>query len=151
MKQRTITAVIMALILVPILILGGWFFNVLAMILAYVGTYELINMHSTKNNIPRITKYVLPIFSSMIVLCGCLFSQNDLIYVFLVEVALLLLLPIFNKNFKMTDIMFIIFSIIYSGVTFYLFTKIRNLDLHFGSGIDYSFPMEIFGINILPH
>ncbi len=60
MKQRIITAIVMAIILVPLFILGGWFTNVLFAIFAYIGTYELINIRSKKNNLPKISKYIIP-------------------------------------------------------------------------------------------
>lgn len=129
MKQRIITATIMAIILIPLFILGGWFTNILFAILAYVGTYELISLRSKKSNLPKICKFVLPLFSSMIVIISSLYGTEDVIYVLLVQLMLLLLLPIFNKRYTFNDVLMFIFGIIYCGVMFSIIANLRNIEI----------------------
>ena len=74
MKQRIITGAVMFIIFAPLYLLGGWFSTALIMFLAYFGTYELINMYQTKNNIPNICKYIVPLFSLLIVLVSGIVS-----------------------------------------------------------------------------
>ncbi len=128
MKQRTITAIVMAIILVPLFILGGWFTNILFAILAYIGTYELINIRSKKSNLPKICKFIIPLFSTMIVIVSCLYGLEDVIYVLLVQFMFLLLLPIFNKRYTFNDVLMFIFGIIYSGVMFSIVARLRNIE-----------------------
>ena len=44
MLKRTLTALVMIVILVPLVILGGWFYTALGMVLSYIAGYELLNM-----------------------------------------------------------------------------------------------------------
>lgn len=129
MKQRTITAIIMVIVLVPFVLLGGWASTILFSVLAYVGTYELISMHKTKSNIPNICKYTIPLFTTMIVLLSGIdgVTLNDLLYIVIVQLMFLLVMPIFNKNILFTDVLMFIFAIIYCGLTFSLITAIRNI------------------------
>lgn len=128
MRQRTITAIIMSLIFIPFFFLGGWFTVIFFTILAYIGGYELITMYEKKQLIPTKCKYIIPLFSSIIVLYGGFASSSDMIYVCLVELALIILLPIFNKRILMKDAIFFIFTIIYTGITFTLIANVRNID-----------------------
>lgn len=128
MKQRTITAVIMALIFIPFFFLGGWFTIIFFGVLSYIGGYELISMYEKKNPIPTKCKYIIPLFASIFVLYSGFANSSDMIYVGLVELALLMLLPIFNKHITMKDIIFFIFAVIYSGITFTLIANVRNID-----------------------
>ena len=97
MKQRIITAIVMAIVLVPLFILGGLFTDVLFAILACIGTYELINIRSKKSNLPKISKYIIPLFSTMVVIISSLYGLEDIVYVLLVQFMFILLLPIFNN------------------------------------------------------
>lgn len=126
MKQRIITAIIMAIVLLPLFILGGWFTNLLFAVIAYIGTYELINIRSKKSNLPKICKFIIPLFSTMIVIVSCLYGLEDITYVLLVQFMFLLLLPIFNKRYTFNDVLMFIFGIIYCGVMFSIIAKIRN-------------------------
>ena len=99
MKQRIITAIVMAIVLVPLFILGGLFTDVLFAILAYIGTYELINIRSKKSNLQKISKYIIPLFSTMVVIISSLYGLEDIVYVLLVQFMFILLLPIFNKRY----------------------------------------------------
>ncbi len=128
MKQRVITALIMGIIFIPFFFLGGWFCVALFSVLAYLANYELLAMYQTKNLIPNICKYIIPLFSVMIIITGHFNNLSDLVYLLLVELMFLLILPLFNKNIKAKDVMFFIFSIIYSGITFLIITMVRNID-----------------------
>ena len=147
MRQRTITAIVMAIVLVPLFILGGWFTNILFTIVAYIGTYELISLRSKKSNLPKICKYTMPLFSSMIVLVSCLFGTDDVIYVLLVQLMFLLLLPIFNKRYSFNDILMFIFGIIYCGVMFSLIAGLRNLE--FPSFSSYKPKFDIYPVGLI--
>lgn len=148
MKQRVITGILMGVILIPILILGGWFVTGLVTILAYIACFELISMYLTKNNIPTICKYVIPLFSSLIVIGSGIGNLTDVVYILLVELMCLLVLPIFNKQIKSKDIIFFIFAIIYSGVSFTLVNEIRNLNVLLNSSIEYKL-FEVLDIHLV--
>ena len=51
-KVRVITAIAMVIILIPFILLGGYFMYGLCAVLAFIGTYELVKMHNNKYNLP---------------------------------------------------------------------------------------------------
>ena len=129
MKQRVITAILMTIVFIPFFFLGGWFITFLFSILSYIAMYELITMYQSKKNIPNVCKYIIPLFSSIIVLFSSFATAEDIIYVLLVELMFLLILPIFNKKIEMKDVIFFIFGIIYSGISFAIIVTVRNIEM----------------------
>ena len=91
--------------------------------------YELITMYQSINNIRNVCKYIIPLFSSIIVLFSSFATAEDIIYVLLVELMFLLILPIFNKKIEMKDVIFFIFGIIYSGIGFAIIVTVRNIEM----------------------
>ena len=128
MKQRVITAILMAIVFIPFFFFGGWFIIGLFSILSYIAMYELITMYQSKKNIPNVCKYIIPLFSSIIVLFSGFATAEDIIYVLLVELMFLLVLPIFNKRIEIKDIILFIFGIIYSGISFTIIATVRNVE-----------------------
>lgn len=135
MKKRVITGIVMALVLVPVLWLGGWYLSITATILAYIATYELLKMHTEKRNICKKYQYILPLFSAMLVLLGSFsillpkyFATSDLIYSLLVIFVLLLVFSLFNKELKVTDIMLFYAFILYSGLGIYMAIRCRYVN-----------------------
>ncbi len=124
MKQRVITAILMAIVFIPFFFLGGWFITFLFSILSYIAMYELITMYQS-----NVCKYIIPLFSSIIVLFSSFATAEDIIYVLLVELMFLLILPIFNKKIEMKDVIFFIFGIIYSGISFAIIVTVRNIEM----------------------
>jgi len=119
----------MAIVFIPFFFLGGWFITFLFSILSYIAMYELITMYQSKKNIPNVCKYIIPLFSSIIVLFSSFATAEDIIYVLLVELMFLLILPIFNKKIEMKDVIFFIFGIIYSGIGFAIIVTVRNIEM----------------------
>ncbi len=126
MKQRVITGIIMGIIFIPFFALGNIFSTLLVTVLAYVGTYELISMRKSKSNIPSICKYVIPLFTVMLVLAINYLTLEDIIYILVLQFVFIILLPIFNKGILFEDVKVFIFSIIYVGTSFGIIGYIRN-------------------------
>ena len=150
MKQRIITGAVMFIIFAPLYVLGGWFSTALIMFLAYFGTYELINMYQTKNNIPNICKYIVPLFSLLIVLVSGIVSGGfgtfiDILIIIGSEFVGLLVLSIFDSRISFKDCIFFMFSNAYSGITFAIFEFMRNLNkLPIRVGTDFEFKVLLF-------
>lgn len=133
MKQRIITAIIAMAAFLPLVIIGGIPFILLAYLLATVGLYELLRMRKLKLfSIPGIISlivlwiFLLPNNYESLVLAGS-FSK--------VEVALLAILffltyTVATKNkFSFDDVAFSIMAIIYVGMGFLYFIEIREIAL----------------------
>lgn len=136
-KTRVITAVWMALILIPFLFLGGYFFYGLGALIAYIATYELIKMHNEKHNLPSFLTYLLPCLSSCFVIVVMVSKMmlsvqgfNYILFSLLVIMVVLMILPLFYKEVKMTDGFFYIGAVIYGGVSFAIIASLRNINIY---------------------
>jgi phosphatidate cytidylyltransferase len=133
MKQRTITAIIAILLFIPIVIYGGWLFQLLIYIIASIGLYELLKMRKT-------IKYFIPSAIVFLLLWFLLFPYDqwywtDEFYlekseVTLLAVLLLLSYTVLVKNkFTFEDVGFLVLSAIYVGMGFYYLLETRQADL----------------------
>ena len=131
MKQRIITGIVMALILIPILLLGSWFMVACAALLAYIGTYELIKMHCEKGKLSNIDQYIIPLASTFIVVLGGFVMLTDFVnlkHMFLALLSILFIVMIFSlitKNHKTSDFMIFYSFILYGGLGIFLAVSSR--------------------------
>ena len=58
MGKRTITGILLALVLVPAFWFGGLFLNVVLMLLTLWASYELFKMFNTKAELPKYMLYI---------------------------------------------------------------------------------------------
>ncbi|MFC3040328.1 phosphatidate cytidylyltransferase [Virgibacillus xinjiangensis] len=131
MKQRTITAFVAILILLPFVIYGGWPFVAFVYILATIGLAELMKMH-------EIELTSLPVVLAAGLLWLILYpqwsgsawmSQTEIIMLF---VLLLLSYTVLVKNkFTFDDTGFILLSVLYVGTGFLYLIKTQD------AGLDY--------------
>lgn len=155
MKQRVITGLCLGLVLIPLIILGGWFMFGLTLLLSYVATFELVKMHSEKHNLSKRFKYVVPLFSVMLVaLCELsiklplYFDLTDVVFSVILIFALLLICSLFIGHIKTSDIMMFFGFILYGGLGIFMaFSSrfIKHID-----GINYdNLGLILFGYVIL--
>ncbi|MCM1260156.1 MAG: phosphatidate cytidylyltransferase [Prevotella sp.] len=138
MLKRVITGAIMFLVFAPFIVLGGLASTILFAVLAYIGTFELLRMYRSKNAIPKACLYIIPIFSSLMVLSvgcngidmsGIKNCLEDIMYTLILSIVTLLFIAILGKGIAMKDIVFFIFALIYSGFSFAIMAGLRNSDL----------------------
>lgn len=139
MLKRVITGAVMFLVFAPFILLGGWASTLLFAVLAYIGTFELLRMYRSKNVIPKACLYIIPIFSSLMVLSvgyngigWNMYGENsliDIVYTLILSVITLLFIGILGKGLAMKDVVFFIFALIYSGFSFAIMAGLRNSDL----------------------
>ena len=153
MKQRVITATILCSILIPVLFVGSYFVIALVMFLSFRGVYELLRMHNTKHKLSKGYIYTLPIISSLItgLIAFLFYKKVELIIIslpiILVYFVILLIIGTFSKTIKMTDVISMIFYILYGGLSFSLLAGIRfinNID-----GNNWKLPIGRFDINLI--
>lgn len=135
-KTRVVTAIWMALLLIPFLFLGGYFFFGLATIAAYIATYELVKMHNQKYQLPNFITILIPLLSFFLVLVVMIAKMvlktngiNYVIFGILVIFIVLLVIPLFYQQLKMSDAFYYIGSIIYGGASFAVIACLRNVDI----------------------
>ncbi|WP_082234166.1 phosphatidate cytidylyltransferase [Halobacillus massiliensis] len=134
MKQRTITAVVAALIFLPIVILGGLFFQLFVYLLATIAIYELMRMK-------KIAKYSVSALITFLLMWSLMykeemFGQFELPItkseITLLAVLLLLSYTVLVKNrFTFDDAGFLLISAFYIGMGFYYLIETRSMGLEY--------------------
>ncbi|WP_173916480.1 phosphatidate cytidylyltransferase [Halobacillus sp. Marseille-Q1614] len=136
MKQRTITAVVAALIFLPIVILGGLPFLLFVYLIATIGIYELMRMKKiAKYSVSAIITFL---FMWSLMYKGEMFGQFELpitkAEITLLAVLLLLSYTVLVKNrFTFDDAGFLLISAVYIGMGFYYLMETRQ------NGLEYIF------------
>lgn len=142
MKQRLITGIVLFLILVPILYLGGYFMLALTMLLSYGAGYELIKMFGRKH--PGMLKYrfLMPIYSAILVLINYFVVigkfEHKFLFLFLIITMLFILIIVLRDNKLEMSCAGLLFLIItYGGLFFGLATSIRYVTVINGASGSY--------------
>ena len=135
MKTRIISAIIMCAVIIPILIIGGLPFKILAMILAAMSMYEVMKARSKKSKIPifiRIISYIL--IATFVFLGTSIYSSNyEIIYKVLIVIFLLYFIPVIFINdtdkYSITDALYVLGCTTFLGVAYNSFVLISNIDV----------------------
>lgn len=143
MKQRFLTSLFLLAILVPMFLFGGYVMIAGATVFCVFGVYELVNMYTKKYKLSKCLRFIIPCYGGIFSIILGLFLKNkfelqigDFIFYFIVMIFSLMIVPIFNRNIKMRDIIFFIFAVLYGGVFLSLAFNIRNIDLSHIAGFN---------------
>lgn len=128
MLKRTITGLTLVIVLVPLLILGDWYFAALVAFIAYMANYELLAMFSKDEPTFKKLKYTMPVWSAAIVILGY-FDNKMVIPGIIMGVLLYLIGMVINKCITPSTSMKLIFSYIYGGCLPLAILFLRNINL----------------------
>ena len=129
MKERIISAVIALLITVPLVLLGGVYFDILVIVLGLLGVREMIN---AKGNIPNLMRYIsYVLFVILIVnnfeLVGTTFSINiELVILSIISLFLPLIMYHDDKKYNIIDALYLFATVIFLSIAFNLFVIVRD-------------------------
>lgn len=126
MVKRILTALVMIVVLVPLVVLGGWYFTALGMILSFVAGYELLNMMEKEEPIFKKLKYVVPLYNVLLVLSFKLMPEMVMPLVILTILSFLAL-GVFRPKFSVKSVMSLILVYVYSGLLLGITLFIRLL------------------------
>lgn len=134
MKKRIISAIVAAVIAIPLIYLGGFFFAAFACVLAVLAYKEIIDLKESHKEIPIIMIFLG--FLSMIIL---VLSNNidasiykGLTYQTITFILLFLLVPtiFYSKDkYSTRDAFYLIGIVLLLGIVFNTFVVIRNRSL----------------------
>ena len=135
LKIRVISAIVALIIVIPILILGGYWFYAGAGIISIIGFYEILMLRDNQKKIPSIMKIVASLcFMSFILTC---INVTDFIidtWIF-VLIPLVLLTPLLfygkSKEYDANDALYLIASTMFLGIAFRYLIVIRTMNIHF--------------------
>ncbi len=122
MKQRIITAIVLAIILIPCVLLGGLPFNILAFVVGLFTSYELIHICEPKS------KPYMYLISAIFVLYGLfiekgLMISNEFIIILLI---LLLICHIFDESVSFLRTAYYFISIVIVSMGLHMIYQLRT-------------------------
>lgn len=132
MKQRVISAIIALAIVIPLLFLGGIYFNALAFALGILSLREIIN---ARKRIPKYMEYISYLLFTILYVNN--FYLIDVTYYLdykiLVLVLLVLLLPLViyhdNKIYNIEDVFYLVGSIMFISIAYNVTVNLREENL----------------------
>ena len=126
MKKRIIGIALMLAICVPLLILGGIYYNVLIGIISVLGLWELNNLYMKEKKLHIILEIL-----SYLCLLMIIFSFDYLLYAIGLTILIFLSASMFTGNeFTFKNACYVLVSIIFLGVAFYIIKDIRLESIH---------------------
>ena len=130
MKQRVISAIVAAIIVIPLFLLGGWAFNLGVVALGAIAYLEMLKLKVSHNKIPNRVRIMGFLCLELTVLSGfdISFSSNGIAYLS-IGTALLLLIPsIFDEKeiYTTRDAIYLTGFIILIGTFLNILITIRN-------------------------
>ena len=125
MKTRIITGIFMALVMIPFVILGGWYYTTFVCLLTYLAGYEVLNMMEIEENRFKKLKYVAPLWNVLTVIAAATEPSLVLPIVVLVSVVYAALC-IINKQFSINSTIKLVFTYFYTGLTFSFIYTLRT-------------------------
>lgn len=128
MKERIISGFFMAIITIPLTLLGGTYFTILCVLLGILSLKEIMDLKEHHQKIPFIMMIICIINFLLIVLSNSNNFINGLSFSFLL---LSLYLPcLFYKNNKYTthDAIYLSGTILFIGMVFRFLIQIRNIN-----------------------
>lgn len=133
MKVRLISSIILALLLIPLLFIGGTWFTIAMLFLAGLCLKELFDLKKHKKPIPDFIQIVGYLLLILFIASSSeqknLILQLDIKYIAAFLIAFLLPIIIYYKDRKYTinDAAYVLFSVLLLGLVFSSFIIMRNL------------------------
>lgn len=128
MLKRTLTGLILVAVLVPLLILGDWYFALVVAFIAYMANHELLAMFAKDEKVFNTLKFSMPIWSAATIMFG-FFDYSMIIPSMVMGIILFLIAMVINKQITPNTTMKLIFSYLYGGCLPLLVLYLRNINL----------------------
>lgn len=135
MQKKTISSIIMIVILIPLVIIGNLPFILLAVSVGLGSFYELIKFRETKKGFPFIIKIIAYIITALLIFNNT--NAMDLTYVLDYRLVAFIIIGILgpivfinnNKKYNIQDALYLIGSTLFIGISFNLIILLRNYGL----------------------
>ena len=136
MKTRITSAAVALLILVPIFLLGGMFYNLTIYVLSIISLWEFIDIKETKKEMPNFIKFISYVILSLLVLYNI--SNNEIVfsidYRIVAGLFLTFLIPTVlyhnPSKYSVNDAFYLIGGLFFLGISFHLLILFRNASLN---------------------
>lgn len=132
MKKRIISAIVALLIVIPLIIIGGYAYYFGVGILALIGFNELITVREKEKKIPLVMKIMTLISYLAIALSSMTKSTFDIDYRLFILDIFICLIPIIGfdrKKYDCNDALFLLAGTMLLGISFNFLIIIRNINI----------------------
>lgn len=135
MKKRVISAIVALIIVVPIILIGGYAYYIGVGIISVVGFHELLKVREEEKKIPMVMKGItlltyLAIVMSAISTQGS-FSIDYRLFILNIFACLIPLIAMERKKYDAEDALFILAATLFLGISFNFLIVIRNMSLFY--------------------
>ena len=133
MKQRVISAIVALIIVIPLIILGGYAYYVGVGVISIIGFFEMVKVREKEKKIDTSIKllalvaYLCIVFSSIIT--KDTFNIDYRLYILDLFVCLLPLIVMDKKEYDAEDALVLVSITMFLGIAFNFLIVIRNIDL----------------------
>ena len=135
MKKRVISAIVALLICVPILLIGGFIFDIGVLIISLLALREFLHAREAKKELPMFIDFISYIVLALIVTTGI--KTNNMVFAIdfrvISALSMVFLIPVVlyhdRKLYSVTDAFYLIGGIFFLGTSFSLFIIYRNINL----------------------
>ena len=135
MRTRVITGVVLAIILIPMFVIGGILLNITLLLLTMAASYELFKMYNNKANLPK------GLLIAEVLLGGLTYftiqsyyeGRTTLEWTFLMVIALLVIgavILVFVENFDANNYSEMLVSVLYPAFGFGALFALRDFGLY---------------------
>jgi phosphatidate cytidylyltransferase len=134
LKVRIISAVVALIIVIPILIVGGYWFCIGATIIGIIGLNELLSIRNNEKKLPILTKALAMTCFIFIMISSYCMQSAQIDYRVIVMTLLVNLVPLLicnNKVYNSDDAFYLISSILFLGISFSYLIILRNSNIHY--------------------
>lgn len=137
MKTRIISAIVMAIIAIPLLVLGGLPFKIFMTLIGIMSVYELMHIRKKKKEIPlfiRIISYIL--IGVFIILGTNVYTSNyEIIYKIITVIFLIYFIPVVfindTKKYNVTDALYALGITMFLAIAYNSAIMVINTDLSY--------------------
>lgn len=145
MKTRVITGVVLAIVLIPLFVLGGVALNIIVLLLAMGASYELFKMFNKKAMLPNYLLVIEVLLSGLTYYSiQSYYQEATLDYSFLLILTLLIigaLLLVFIEKFNANNFAEMLVTILYPAMGFGALYALRSINLY---NLGFLFMITIF-------
>lgn len=137
MKKRVLSAIALAIIFIPFLVVGELPFAIFVAVLSAMGLYELLKVHETSKKLPILLKIIAYLLTVYLCLynTGMIDFANHLDYRLMAAFIFIFLCPMVfihnNNTYNLNDALFLIGSVLFIGFSFNLVVITRNYDINY--------------------
>ena len=135
MKKRVISAIVALIIVVPIILIGGYAYYIGVGIISVIGFHELLKVREEEKKIPMVMKgitlltYLAIVMSAISTQGG--FSIDYRLFILNMFACLIPLIAMERKKYDAEDALFVLAATLFLGISFNFLIVIRNMSLFY--------------------